>query len=170
MHDLKQPRRRRRRRTGWRRCKADVNIHAFISVASPKWVQVISVPTASNTGSIQNWQSLVGLGQSRRSRRKQQLHDVLRVRYHRHYYLQKQMFESCLLLFTKLSNTLQDSVGCRQFFMFCGEIRPVWSPHHETYLSMSVFVSHSASEEARHVVCMLTQHGLQMYTEQAHVR
>lgn len=66
MHDLKQPRSRRRRRTGWRRRKADVNIHAFISVASPKWVQVISVPKASNSGSIQNWQSLVGLGQSRR--------------------------------------------------------------------------------------------------------
>lgn len=32
---------------------------------------------------------------------------------------------------------------------------------------MSVFVSHSASEEARHVLRTLTQHGLQMYTEQA---
>lgn len=35
---------------------------------------------------------------------------------------------------------------------------------------MSVFVPRFVSEEARHVVCTLTQHGLQMYTEQAHAR
>lgn len=77
------------------------------------------------------------------------------------------MFESCLLLSSKLSNTLEDGVGFRQFYMFFGEIRTVCSPHPGTYLSMSVFVSHSASEEARHVLRTLTQHGLQMYTEQA---
>lgn len=77
------------------------------------------------------------------------------------------MFESCLRLF-KLSNNLDKVLVAHRSSCSMVKSDQFGLVILEAYLSMSVFVSHSVSGEARHLVCTLTQLGLQTYTEPAH--